>query len=630
MFSNRSGLCKWLLLCLLWNAFCVDAYELPEEKQALHDKITQNPLEVVELVNAALNEQKLSTKDEAELQYILTDAYYAAFLGTKALDAGRTAVEKSAEAGLEELKQWSNSAVARVHEITNQPEAGIPFAEEALAWAKANQNIALQVNATISLGSLYLTNSEYSLSLEHFNNAYRLAQEFSHKPGVAPPAHVASFIALVHEYRRESELAIPYFEESTAYYREVDNQVELSNSLYGLGKAYRELNKIEQALIYYNESMDISVQIGDRQGAAYTAHELATIKLKQPNLTEDQRESIKLEIEATIRTFEDGQNYAMLVNSKLLLTDWYTRIGDYKAALEVANSAWDVSQRYGITPQDISIVKTQAFLRARLGDFQQAYELLSLHNKKENALRQKTDADKYQMIRAEFELDQKDYQNKLLAAQNAQQQAELNNRKQAQIIVVLVVVVLAILFFAIVLLYVGAKRQQKLTEKLAQTDELTGLYNRRQTMALLEREKKLAYRQKHQLSVAIADIDDFKMINDDFGHPVGDEVLRFVAAKIKDNFRETDIIGRIGGEEFLFVFPASTQQEVKQSLEHFMKECQKLPDSLARHTGLTVGFSVGLTAADDNRPVPYTLAKADALMYRAKENGKAQVVMDNE
>ena len=127
----------------------------------------------------------------------------------------------------------------------------------------------------------------------------------------------------------------------------------------------------------------------------------------------------------------------------------------------------------------------------------------------------------------------------------------------------------------------------------------------------------------------VADLDDFKHINDTHGHQVGDEVLKHVGEQVKRNFRNTDIIGRIGGEEFLFVFPAAACEEVEVALRKFMDECKVLPAALSTYPDIRVTFSIGLVDAKDQESVTHTLARADNLMYQAKANGKDQVVITN-
>ena len=162
--------------------------------------------------------------------------------------------------------------------------------------------------------------------------------------------------------------------------------------------------------------------------------------------------------------------------------------------------------------------------------------------------------------------------------------------------------------------------------RMATRDELTGLLNRRSGYVAFDQQLQLALREQQALSIALFDLDAFKMINDTYGHQVGDEVLRHVGERIKRDFRNTDIIGRIGGEEFLFVFPAAACEEVAVALRQFMDECKVLPAALAAYPDIKVAFSMGLVDAKDQESVTHTLARADNLMYQAKASGKDQVV----
>ena len=104
-------------------------------------------------------------------------------------------------------------------------------------------------------------------------------------------------------------------------------------------------------------------------------------------------------------------------------------------------------------------------------------------------------------------------------------------------------------------------------EKLAATDELTGLYNRRQAFSRVEEKVALSKRYGDALSLAVLDLDHFKQVNDTHGHQAGDEVLRTMAAILQAHVRDTDAVCRIGGEEFLILFPSETAQEAAFSAE---------------------------------------------------------------
>jgi PleD family two-component response regulator len=101
-------------------------------------------------------------------------------------------------------------------------------------------------------------------------------------------------------------------------------------------------------------------------------------------------------------------------------------------------------------------------------------------------------------------------------------------------------------------------------ERLSITDELTGLFNRRHAMYRLEEQWALAARYGRPLCVAMFDIDHFKKVNDTYGHDVGDQVLREVVGVLREHTRGTDAICRIGGEEFLVIFPLHTLEEAFQ------------------------------------------------------------------
>ena len=160
-------------------------------------------------------------------------------------------------------------------------------------------------------------------------------------------------------------------------------------------------------------------------------------------------------------------------------------------------------------------------------------------------------------------------------------------------------------------------------EELAETDELTGLRNRRSIVKALNDEITRG-RRGCACAVALIDVDWFKRINDSFGHPVGDEVLRRVAVTMFANIREGDKIGRYGGEEFLLVLPDTADEAAEHMLDRLRAIVAKL-DWNEVAIGMTVTISAGLSTfvADDS---PGTiLARADRALYAAKDGGRNRV-----
>lgn len=599
----------------------------PEDKTKLLQDINQNPLLVIEKVNTVLGESSLSPLEASHYHYILSDAYYALFLGPESLAEAEQALALALESGDVILQQYCRLKLARAYDLVTDPAPGLRYAQEALTWAKQNDSAEVHIEALVARGSIYLSMANFTAALDSFISAYHVAQNVDKQNNTTRAPYIASFIGLVYEAQERHELSVPYFSEAVDYYRAAGNKVELSNSLYGLGFAYGKLGQLGKAMDLLNESMAISVDLDDRQGVAYTTQALVDVLFAgSDEHSADQLSQLMPLLDEAITTFAESGNINMQSHSLLIQAKWYARNALIDDAFEVVTQAESLALNHAITAEMVKIQTLKAQLYAAKSNYKAAYETMAIAWDEEGKRHELADDEKFRELRAGFELDQKEYENRLLAETNARQTAELAVNKRDQTIVALVIAVLVVLFLAIASMYISIRRQHRQLEKLAQTDELTGLYNRRQTLKLLDREKKLAVRQNQPLSVAIADLDDFKYVNDTFGHQVGDKVLKYVGDLIRQRFRNTDIIGRIGGEEFLFVFPAASCEEVIVSLHQFMDACKVLPASLENYPDIQVSFSMGLVDARDNDSVTYTLARADKLMYQAKANGKDQVV----
>jgi diguanylate cyclase len=158
-------------------------------------------------------------------------------------------------------------------------------------------------------------------------------------------------------------------------------------------------------------------------------------------------------------------------------------------------------------------------------------------------------------------------------------------------------------------------------EELAQFDELTGAFNRRMSMAALDDEMARARSNAAPCSVALIDLDHFKRVNDQFGHPTGDEALRTFAITAFANIRSIDKLGRYGGEEFLLILPETEPDAARRMLERLRTIVAEL-DWTAISAGMTVTMSGGITAVREDDSPDTALARADATLYRAKAAGR--------
>jgi diguanylate cyclase len=168
------------------------------------------------------------------------------------------------------------------------------------------------------------------------------------------------------------------------------------------------------------------------------------------------------------------------------------------------------------------------------------------------------------------------------------------------------------------------KEAYRRIEELAELDELTGAFNRRCIMRVLEEEIVRTHRHGQPCSIALIDLDWFKRINDVHGHPTGDEVLRTFAITMFANIRAIDRFGRYGGEEFLLVLPNTPAEAAARLLDRLRMIVADL-DWSAFSPGMQVTFSAGVATLRTEEHSDSFLARADKALYASKAQGRNRI-----
>ena len=163
------------------------------------------------------------------------------------------------------------------------------------------------------------------------------------------------------------------------------------------------------------------------------------------------------------------------------------------------------------------------------------------------------------------------------------------------------------------------ERTQKLKE-LSITDELTQVGNLRSFWQMLKTEMERSSRYKHLLSLLMIDVDHFKKYNDEFGHTIGDKILKMIAQTLKKNIRNTDFLARYGGEEFVVILPETSQKQAQELAERLRKAVAKKKKKLT--------ISVGVTCFTEKSKIKNSkklVIQADKALYQAKRKGRNRV-----
>lgn len=303
----------------------------------------------------------------------------------------------------------------------------------------------------------------------------------------------------------------------------------------------------------------------------------------------------------------------------------YLLLGNVSAAQEMADR---ITEEDNWERQDLlqQIYQKQGHYQAALEASQRYHQL-----------RAAKDAEARSLMLSSFQTRLALAQEETQAAAQEKQAARIaaaEQKAKARLHITLIVISAGVMITLILSLYLLRSRQHRIKlQQLSDTDPLTGLLNRRAFLHQARQMQRLAERQQFPLSVALLDLDFFKAINDKHGHHVGDAVLRAFAQAAKKTLRQTDIIGRFGGEEFILLATekdpivfAGLLQRVQRS---FIQACQQDPA-----IGFNVTFSAGIAALEGNGAtdipdIEEAIRQADELLYRAKANGRQQVCADS-
>lgn len=187
------------------------------------------------------------------------------------------------------------------------------------------------------------------------------------------------------------------------------------------------------------------------------------------------------------------------------------------------------------------------------------------------------------------------------------------------------------------LLYLIAERLGRISERfkaerrlleLATTDPLTGLYNRRHFFDLAKHEIARTQRYHRPLSCIMLDIDNFKGINDSYGHLIGDLVIKNMVQRCQQAIREVDIFARYGGDEFILLLPEADQKRAKQLAQRLTKAFYNTPLKI-KEREINISISLGLASmkSDQDLSLDILLTRADEALYKAKRSGKNQIAI---
>jgi diguanylate cyclase (GGDEF)-like protein len=534
-----------------------------------------------------------ASTDSAKLSALLVLAHKLSRVGDpkRAIELGMQALD---------LAQTRNDAIARAQAVEVVADAHLAvcaYADalarhlEALSLWRALANVHGQVRCLRGIATVDLYVGDYARALGRFEEALALLRT---QHDAALEAGVFHGLGMVYARLGELAKAHEFHELSLARRRQLDDLAGVAASLNSLGVLCLRVGEqrraagpdsmaaeFHRARGYFGEAEQLAASVGDLQLQALALGNIGSAVAFLGDL-EQAMELFERQLE-TVHAMGDRHNEALCLAN---IGEALRLCGRPEAAIEPLQRALAIGEELKSKARIMRAHHELSACREAQGDVTAALVHFKKYHELDQALRnEEADAKAHDLLVQ-------------IAVRKVREEAESYRAERDRL----------------------AEANVQLSEA-ANVDALTGLANRRYLDANLDRMFAALRLSRHTLSMALADIDHFKLINDRFSHAIGDEVLRAVGKILRAACRPSDLAVRYGGEEFVLALPDTT-------LEHARAACQRLRAAVAGHPwhqiheGLQVTISIGVTSDAAFEDAAGMLAASDRQLYEAKRAGR--------
>lgn len=451
-----------------------------------------------------------------------------------------------------------------------------------------------QATALHRLGMAYDRIGEYGTALEIHLKALALRREIGDRLG-----EVSSLnnIGNVHIQLGEYPQALTWHEQGLALSREVGNLSQEAAILGNIGLSYQVLGDWPASVQYQRQALAIKEQIGERQGAVNTLGNLGSLLVLMGEYI--QAEEYLSRALAGNRQMRDLHGEAHCLVAMGCLYERGKGAHGPEDNRDLVSLGIALERAKQTRSPELEYLVHEGFAKAyrARGDFECALTHFEEFHRLKEAVFTEQMASRTRLLQVRHEVEQ------------AKKESEIHRLRTMELTEALV----------------EADRLREMAERLAREDVLTGLLTRRYGEDRLSEAFARAQRYGRPLTVILADIDNFKRINDTCSHQVGDAVLKTIGTILRESCRMTDIVARFGGEEFLLALP-----EIEPSFAHVL--CERVRTAVEQYNweslgkGLRVTLSIGIcddTALSSHERM---LSVADSRLYAAKNAGRNRIV----
>lgn len=487
-------------------------------------------------------------------------------------------VGESRERGLGFVTVFTLAELAFTRSLAGDSELAFTELQDAHAAAVAQQDDFLVALVNEAYGAVYAYIDEYDKSLEHYRKALDTYSLLGYR---IYEAEATFGFAISYRYARQWDRALAMFRrygELVSRDGEARGEHGAFMSHYGLGMTYAEKGDCARALDHIGRALSAPGP-GDYKAELY------------------KRQAVCLAQAGDLRSA--------------------------RAAVASAREIFDGIPDLDDTHWALEVLRVEAAVEAAAGNSARAYELLLAFHDRTMALQRRQASERLMEMRVRMEDVRKDHELELLREQSRADALEIERQRsenQAQRWVTITWVMITAVVGLVLALQL---RNMRRFRELSTRDGLTGLYNRRFIFQHIGKLAGALSGGRGELSLVLIDVDDFKSINDRYGHPAGDGILETIARLGRALLRPGDEMARVGGEEFLCVLPRTGPEAARSVAQRLLERIREYEFAMPDGSRARVTVSIGIASYGPGcREADSLYAAADHAMYRAKSSGK--------
>ncbi|WP_348753554.1 tetratricopeptide repeat-containing diguanylate cyclase [uncultured Aquincola sp.] len=502
-----------------------------------------------------------------------------------------------------------------IEEARGASARALELLERAVASAQQAADEELMADALFQRGYLRGVQGELATGLADMRAAMALYDKLQQ---TQQAQNTLNGIAVLFNRMGDAAQARAYLESSLRLQREAGRVREQMVTLHNLGRTLENMGEWAEAHKAFEEALQLARKLDYPRGEAYALRGLASVR----NARGAPAEALAL-LDLAAPMQEDTPDARLQAQSLLQRGIALRQLHRPAEAAGVLRQALAIFEQADSLAEQVSTRAQLAGLLHDQGDWRAAYEQQAAWKEASDTLLKRQLDQRYATLKIEFNSAAKERENELLLRDKAAADAALAHERR---IGTLKLVVLLLATALAALLAVLAWRQRcsgRAMRELAMTDELTALPNRRHLLAQLEAALRAGNRQG---ALMILDLDHFKRFNDLRGHLVGDEVLRAVAAVLRQAAQRPAVVGRLGGEEFALWLPRADIVRAAEVAEQLRRQVQSIDTRAWELDGSPITVSIGLSLAEREDDVSSLLRRADEALYAAKAAGRNRVV----